>query len=254
MIGRLLLILSGILALAWLLRWISSAPSSERSRRIRQAILWALAAVLIVLALTGRLHWMLALLAPLLPLASRLGPLLRYIPLINYLVKRHKAGRRANAGKTGATQTGQASHVETRFVRMTLDHDSGEISGRIIAGQYSGQTLASLSESQLTELYRVYLHQDVESSRLLAAYLEQRLGPGWHEAEQAQQQSTDDSQAAMERGEALAILGLAETATKQDIIAAHRRLMQKLHPDRGGSDYLAAKINEAKDTLLDNAG
>ena len=251
MIARLLLVLLAILAMVWLGRWISSAQASERRRRIRQLILWALAAVLIILALTGRLNWIAALFAALLPLASRLWSLVRYFPFINHLVKRHQASRRAS---TGNSRGGQASQVETRFIRMTLDHDSGEINGRVITGQYSGQSLASLSEAQLTALYQYYLQEDAESSRLLAAYLEQRLGPGWHEAEHAQRQSPDDGRAAMTKSEALAILGLDDTATRQDIVDSHRRLMQKLHPDRGGSDYLATKINVAKDTLLGQDG
>jgi len=52
------------------------------------------------------------------------------------------------------------------------------------------------------------------------------------------------------RTEALQILGLADNASRDDIINAHRRLIQKMHPDRGGSDYLAARINLAKDVLL----
>ena len=54
----------------------------------------------------------------------------------------------------------------------------------------------------------------------------------------------------MNRAEALAILGLKEGASKEEIVAAHRHLMQKLHPDRDGNDYLAAKLNQAKDLLV----
>ena len=54
----------------------------------------------------------------------------------------------------------------------------------------------------------------------------------------------------MTREEAYKILDLPVGASQQDIIDAHRRLIQKIHPDRGGSDFLAAQINQAKDTLL----
>lgn len=54
----------------------------------------------------------------------------------------------------------------------------------------------------------------------------------------------------MSRAEALSVLGLNEGATPEDIRAAHHRLIKQTHPDKGGSSYLAAKINEAKDVLL----
>ena len=54
----------------------------------------------------------------------------------------------------------------------------------------------------------------------------------------------------MSRAEALSVLGLSEGATSDEILAAHRRLIKQAHPDKGGSSYLAAKINEAKDVLL----
>ena len=54
----------------------------------------------------------------------------------------------------------------------------------------------------------------------------------------------------MTRAEALKVLGLHEEATEEDVRAAHRKLIMSNHPDKGGSDYLASKINEAKDVLL----
>ena len=70
------------------------------------------------------------------------------------------------------------------------------------------------------------------------------------QAEQQGQSARARRQQGMSREEALAILGLREGASKDEILAAHKRMMQKLHPDRGGSDHLAAQINQAKETLL----
>lgn len=68
--------------------------------------------------------------------------------------------------------------------------------------------------------------------------------------EQAQHEPKDRSSPAMTPGEAALILGIGEQATENEIRSAYRRLMQKNHPDQGGSDYLAAQINQARDVLL----
>ena len=56
--------------------------------------------------------------------------------------------------------------------------------------------------------------------------------------------------AEMSRNEALEVLGLQESCSKDDVRFAHKKLIKSIHPDQGGSDWLAAKINRAKDILL----
>ena len=173
---------------------------------------------------------MLVLLRQLAPALLRLSPLL--------------------ASKLGqaAPSAGQASTVSTRILSMRLDHDSGELSGEVLEGRYQGWRLADMNRAQLEELLAYCQQQDADSVQLLVSYLEQRF-PG--ETDFGERQSTSgQSSTDMSRKEALAVLGLGEDASDEDIVDAHRRLMQKLHPDRGGNDYLAAKINQAKDFLL----
>ena len=144
---------------------------------------------------------------------------------------------------------GQVSRVRSAFVEMELDHDSGAMRGRILAGRYEGQSLDALEVSVLVGL----LHEiDPESQALLAAYLDRRQ-PGW--GEHAQDDATARSgpvrrSSKMTEEEAYQILGVQPGASAEDISRAHRTLMKKLHPDQGGSTYLAAQINEAKEILL----
>ena len=133
---------------------------------------------------------------------------------------------------------------------MTLDHDSGEIDGEVLAGRFEGSRLARLDLDELLELLRECGH-DEESAAMLQAYLDRVHGEAWRDrAGERARDGADSTGGSMSRAEALQVLGLEGDPDEAEIVEAHRRLMQKLHPDRGGSSYLAARINQAKDTLL----
>ena len=149
---------------------------------------------------------------------------------------------------------GQASEVETRFLRMTLDHDSGVMTGRVTEGRFAGRMLDDLDLDDLIALWAECRAEDAQSAAVLEAYLDRTQGEAWREA--AAQSGTGagprapGAAGAMSREEAHEILGLEPGASRKAIHDAHRSLMQKVHPDHGGSNYLAAKINQAKALLL----
>jgi hypothetical protein len=135
---------------------------------------------------------------------------------------------------------------------MTLAHDSGDLDGVVRDGRFRGRRLGELSDIELGELLAECRLDDDESARLLEAYLD-RARPDWRAwsgAAGATDGVSPTPSTAMTREEAYRILGLSPGADEKAIRDAHRRLMVKLHPDQGGSDYLAAKINQAKDLLL----
>jgi DnaJ-domain-containing protein 1 len=143
----------------------------------------------------------------------------------------------------------QASRVRSQYIEMSLDHDSGKLSGQIVDGPNAGR---SLDEFDLAGLMAMVPGFDAESVALLESYLDRRF-PAWRQ--DAQGNPTGGHRRATSSGkmtdeEAYQILGLQPGAGRDDISRAHRALMKKLHPDQGGSTYLAARVNEAKDTLL----
>jgi hypothetical protein len=144
---------------------------------------------------------------------------------------------------------GESTRVRTPWVEMELDHDSGAMRGTVLKGAHAGKTLDQLGRDALLALYREAGAADAETARLLEAYMDRTLDADWRAAAE-RQRSAAHSDSAMSREEALKILGLQEGAVEEQIRSAHRRLMMQNHPDRGGSDYIAAKINEAKDVLL----
>ncbi|MCT8989433.1 DnaJ domain-containing protein [Chelativorans sp. SCAU2101] len=146
---------------------------------------------------------------------------------------------------------GQKSSVRSAALEMELDHDTGALSGVVLAGRYEGRALAGMSLKELLGLRRE-LAGDGESLQLLEAYLDSRF-PLWRESTDAHENARERSaprSGAMSKEEAYQVLGLEAGAAPAEIRKAHRRLMQRLHPDMGGSAFLAARINEARDVLL----
>jgi hypothetical protein len=149
---------------------------------------------------------------------------------------------------------GQKSGVRTASLEMVLDHDSGRMEGKCLKGRFAGRDLSSLSYNELLQLLSELRATDAQGVLLLEAYLDRRF-QGWREreAKHTERDKPRNPRArhnGMTRSEAYDVLGLKPGATEIEIRAAHRKLMMKFHPDQGGPTYLAARINQAKETLL----
>lgn len=157
-----------------------------------------------------------------------------------------------NFGSRTQKTSGRTSRVRSSLIEMTLDHDSGEMEGSVLAGTLAGRELASLDEASLLCLLADCHASDPDGVRLLEAYLDRRF-PYWRENARNEERARSDARPAsgiITPEEAYQILDLRPGATSDEIRQAHRSLMKKLHPDHGGSTYLAARVNQAKDVLL----
>ncbi len=178
---------------------------------------------------------------------SLMWPLLML--LIPYLIRiLQTSGATILRPPRGSPSQAPSSMVETRFLRMSLDHGTGEMAGEVVAGPFAGRSLAHLTQRELIALWRG-CQDDPQSVAVLEAYLD-RVHDDWRGWSQTGDHRAPEAGTAMSRQDALAILGLDEGASPAEIKAAHRRLMQRLHPDHGGSTYLATRVNQAKDLLL----
>lgn len=146
---------------------------------------------------------------------------------------------------------GRAASARSATIEMRLDQDSGAMSGRALSGAFAGRDLDTLTRGECLSLYQDCQRDDPEGARLLETYLDRRFA-GWRQADEGEGEARrrNDRGGAMTRDQAYEVLGLPQGASAEEIIRAHRSLMQKLHPDHGGSTALAAQVNEAKDVLL----
>jgi hypothetical protein len=171
------------------------------------------------------------------------APLLAVAPALRRL-------RSMFSGFAGPSTT-RSSTVDTAFIRMSLDHDTGTMAGTVLRGRFAGMRIDELGRAELLALLRECRTQDEEGARLIEAYLD-RSDPGWRDGLHGEQAGPAPNTASSDVtvDEAYAILGLQAGADAEAIKAAHHRLMKQLHPDHGGTDYLATKINRARDVLL----
>lgn len=209
--------------------------AGRKKRLIRAAIIVGLGGLLLMLALSGKLSWIIAGIGALLPLIPRFARFFMGVwPTVKPFLMRYQQNRQ--------------SSMQSQFLHLQIDMITGELQGEVLQGEFSGQKLATLSPEQLLSLLQQCKQQDAESASLLVAYLD-RMHPGWNNAESGKSKPAATN-LEMDAQQAREVLGVAETANKKDIIKAHKSLMQKMHPDRGGSEYLAQQINKARDTLL----
>lgn len=170
---------------------------------------------------------------------------------------------RARSSARGSDAAPPSTSVETKTLRMRLDHASGTVDGAVLSGRFRGRRLADLPVTDLVALLDICRREDADSVALLEAYLDRR-DAAWREMAPSDTGASGSGAAnsgpnagpnagpnrGMTRDEALGILGLGADPSAEDVRAAHHRLMKKLHPDQGGTNYLASKVNQAKDALL----
>ncbi|MCR9176248.1 MAG: DnaJ domain-containing protein [Alphaproteobacteria bacterium] len=227
--------LSVLIGLGLMGRWLLNAEPRVLLKILKWGGLIVLGLVGLFILFRGRLDYVVYAATVVLPFLFRWRGVLQAI---------------RNAAKTArGPSPGQSSDVRTRYLAMTLDHDSGEMAGEVIAGTFAGARLDQLSPAQLSELH-AEVSDDPRSVQVLEAWIERVHGEDWRAEEEPSETRSGADEPEMTRAYALSILGLSEGASESEIREAHRRLMMANHPDKGGSSVIASQINRAKDYLI----
>ena len=226
-----IILLVGLIFIVWY--WWSTVkglPAERKRPFLWRSAFWAVLSISVILVVSGRMHWVGAGLAALIPLGKTfLAFGFRALPILRLL------GR----FKTSPSQ------FKTKSLNVTINFSNSQMDGEVLIGDLAGKKLSELSDEQLESIATQLKDIDRESYALLYAYRMRRGNAG----QQNEDGFNAESFNGLSESEAYEVLGLDQTASKEEVIKAHKRLVQRLHPDRGGSDYLAAKINAAKDRL-----
>ncbi|MFK7860446.1 MAG: hypothetical protein AB8B64_16625 [Granulosicoccus sp.] len=246
-----LIFVIAVLTVGYLLyiKYYKVLMSQGKAGQIKLALI-VVGLIFLIMAVTGRAPALFAILGAAMTQVMRFAPLLvRFMPSLK-------------KAYTQSTDPGAAnrSQVVTKTLKMTLDHSSGTMDGEVLEGSLAGRQLQTLSLDELKALYQHCAQYDPEAGRLLMSFVTRERadtwdgdtgdGPGSEQSGSSHSGATGSS--AMDRAEAISILGLEEPFTRKDVTQAHRSLMGKFHPDKGGNTYLATKLNTARDLLLDS--
>jgi len=238
--SRIVLFLALLGAIVFWWHWTNTPDAAQRKRLLQRSVIGVLIVAILLLVVTGHMHWLGAVVAGLLAFVRQnMGLLVRFTPLIAQILRTRTSG----SGTPGI------STVSTRLLQMSLNHATGKLSGSVLTGEFMGRLLDDLSKPELVRLLEWCEHNDTDSARLLDSYLVNRFGGPSTNSGTAGRNSGD-----MNVEEALQVLGLTGTPTKDEITRAYRKVMQQLHPDRGGSEYFAAKVNQAREVLNSRFG
>ncbi len=213
-------------------RWFLSADPKKMVSTVRWAATILAVGLGLYLVVAGPRSWIPVILFMLLPWLMRM----------RWLANLAKSARGPSPGQT--------SEIETQYLRMTLNHDTGAMSGIVLRGTFEGRELSDLSLEELLSLLEECRAGDQQSAAVLETYLERAHGSEWRERAATAAGQAGFGGGTMTRAEACEVLGVKPGASKEAIKEAHHKLMTKIHPDHGGSTYIAAKINQAKDVLL----
>lgn len=235
---RIILLLLFLLIMAYAIYRYKRMSPDEKRRALKWFLIVGIGGALVVMVATGRLSWLFAALGALVAVVPRLVRMaLSFGPTLMPFLKRYQQNKQSN--------------MQTDFVKLQINMLTGEFQGEVLKGEFAGRKLQQMNEAELKQLLALFEGEDRESAALLAAYLN-NVHPEWSHAGTNSDDYAYQSSSDMPVQEARDILGVEETASSDEINMAHKRLMQKMHPDRGGSDYLAQQINRARDCLLKN--
>lgn len=221
-----LILIVGLIAAAYYHFKIKPKPAAERKKLLWSVALWSVAAIVLLGVFTGKVHW------------------LGGVAAAAFAFLRTGFFTGLTLGKFWLAKNGGVARFTTDHIEAQLDVNQLNLNGHIKKGLYVNYTLDQLDKSQLEELLAYYQTLDKKSYYLIKTLLQRRGFYGEQPRQEPAPPGVSDLQEAMD------ILGLTGKPSKSDVLAAHRRLIHKLHPDRGGSDYLASQVNAARDQLL----